>query len=759
MVCATNAFGMGIDKDNVRLVLHADIPGSLENYLQEAGRAGRDLADAQCVLLYDEQDIETQFRLQAGSELNRRDIAQILRGLRRARRRADGEVVITTGELLRDEDVDTSFDAGDRQADTQVKSAISWLERSGFVERNHNNTRVFQGRPLVRNLSEARQRIGRLKLASATERRWLALLEAMLNADPKEALTTDQLAELPVFNEPDREPSGDGTRENGDSLRVLRTLHDMAAAGLIQTGVMLTAFVRPKGANASLRVLERVSVVERVLLDTLRELAPDAAPQEWLELSLRRVNQRLVDAGHTESRPQVLLNLLRSLSFDGRGLAGARGSLVLRPIGRDRHRVRLERDWDAVLATARRRQAVARAVLEAILARVPEGAGGGEILVDFSSDDLVQAVRHNIYLAAEVRDPLAAVDRALMFLHEQQAIILQQGLAVFRQAMTIRVLPQPPQRRYSQADYEPLRMHYQERVFQVHVMNEYARLGLEKIRQALELVLAYFSLDKTALVKRYFAGRKDLLTCATSQESYRRIVDELASTEQTQVVTAAVDENLLVLAGPGSGKTHVVVHRCGYLLRVKRVPARSILVVCFNRYAAIALRRRLHQLVGDDARGVLVQTYHGLAMHLTGTSFAELAERSRGEPPPFDRLVPDAIRLLRGETEVLGITPDDVRDRLLAGYRYILVDEYQDIDEDQYELISALAGRTESESDRKLAIVAVGDDDQNIYSFRGANVRFIRRFRDDYRARVAHSGGKLPIYGSHHRRCQPVHCQ
>ena len=70
---------MGIDKDNVRLVIHADIPGSLENYLQEAGRAGRDQQEADCVLLFDETDIETQFKMSASSQINQRDIAQILK--------------------------------------------------------------------------------------------------------------------------------------------------------------------------------------------------------------------------------------------------------------------------------------------------------------------------------------------------------------------------------------------------------------------------------------------------------------------------------------------------------------------------------------------------------------------------------------------------------------------------------------------------------------------------------------------------------
>lgn len=93
-----------------------------------------------------------------------------------------------------------------------------------------------------------------------------------------------------------------------------------------------------------------------------------------------------------------------------------------------------------------------------------------------------------------------------------------------------------------------------------------------------------------------------------------------------------------------------------------------------------------------------------------------------------------AIALLRGE----GVPPEDVdehRTRLLAGFRWILVDEYQDIDEDQYELIAALAGRTLANDDDKLTLFAVGDDDQNIYAFGGASARFIRRFEEDYRAK------------------------
>ena len=60
LVLATNAFGMGVDKEDIRFVLHCDLPNSLESYYQEIGRAGRDGLDAECVLLYDQRDLATQ---------------------------------------------------------------------------------------------------------------------------------------------------------------------------------------------------------------------------------------------------------------------------------------------------------------------------------------------------------------------------------------------------------------------------------------------------------------------------------------------------------------------------------------------------------------------------------------------------------------------------------------------------------------------------------------------------------------------------
>jgi ATP-dependent DNA helicase RecQ len=718
---------------------------------------GATQAPARCVLLYDEQDVEDQFRLAARGELSRADIVEILRGLRLARRDQDGCVVLTAGELLRDGELRVGFDAAESDADTRVRTAIAWLERAGFVERNENRTRVFQGRPAVRDLDEARARIDALGVSAACRDRWLAVLEALLQCGPDETMTADDLAMLQCFRDPQGQPNGPRAAwDRGETAgqRVLRTLHDLAEAGLLHGGPQLSAFLRYKVRNPSTQILGQVCAVERAMLAALREEAPDADDRGWYPLSIRRLNQRLRDGG-TDSNPELLRGLLGSLARDGRGLAANRGSLEFRQLERDQYLVRLHRDWAQLAETASRRQAVAGAILKALIAKIPaEAQPSAEVLVGFGTDELTAALQGDLVSGGNLKDPLAAVERGLLFLHEHGVIVLQGGVAVFRQAMTIRILPEAKGKRYSKGHFAPLAQHYGERIFQIHVMDAYARLGLEKVAQAIGLVGAYFTLDRQAFVRRYFPDRREVLERATTADSFRRIVDALDNPEQIAIVAAEAEANRLILAGPGSGKTRVIVHRCAYLLRVLRVDPRSILILCYNRSAALELRRRLAALVDADARGVAIQTYHGFAMRLTGASFAERAARgdAANGQADFEGLIQSAIDLLEGRAEWPGVEPDTLRERLLAGYRHILVDEYQDIDAAQYRMVRAIVGLAQdgpSNGDRvanrdpeaepaRLALLAVGDDDQNIYAFRGASVEFIRQFETDYRAQIHH---------------------
>lgn len=729
VICATNAFGMGIDKDDVRLVIHADIPGSLENYIQEAGRAGRDRSAAECILIFAEPDIEGQFRLSSSSRLTHREIAQFLRGLRYAAKGEDS-VVLTAGELLRLDIIDIDLD-DHPNAVTQVNTAVSWLERSGFLQRNENHTRVFQGKPLVASLDEATERMNKLGLSKRQQARWQAILALLMERRPNRALSADELAGQSAFAATPEDPVSES-----ETLRVIRTMNDMAEQGLLSKETMLSAYIRYKVQNSAEKQLQRIVRLENDFLGVLQELAPAVEVETPLEIDLRQVNQPLLDKGHKDCTPHILKLLLYGLSRDGKGLAGQSGSLSLKAQGNNRFALWLHRDWHSLLRTVRIRQLAAAAVLQVIMGTIaPAEKPNASLLLEFTLEKVIAGLKTDLLLLPQLKDPLAAAERALTFMHEQGVIELQQGLAVLRQAMTIHINPEAKGRRYSLADFSPLKTHYDERNFQIHVMNEYARRALEKLSVAMNLVTSYFNDDKKDFIERFFPGKEKFLERATSEQSYLKIVDDLHNAGQENIVAAQTDKNTLILAGPGSGKTRVVAHRVAYLLRVKRVKPDSILVLCYNRSAVMSLRRRVRDLVGNDMFRLTILTFHGLALRLIGRTLVTPG-RENGSEIDFSQVIQEAIGLLKGETDVLGFGVVPPRYALVGKISHILVDEYQDIDAEQYELVALLAGKTLEEKDQKMTILAVGDDDQNIYRFRGANVAFIRRFKEDYQAKV-----------------------
>ena len=736
VICATSAFGMGIDKPDVRLVIHAETPGSLESYLQQAGRAGRDRADATCVLLACDQDLETQFQLWASSRLTQDEITSVLRAVRRVRR-GGGSVIVTPGELLRMDETAATLNPDDAMGTTKVATAVSWLERAAFLERNQNLNHLFQGRPKIASLDEAEAKLDKLGLTPENRRRWRRILIELMNADPDEGFNADELAALAG------DENGEGSERSPleAGLRVLRTLQQMSEQGLVSSGLRMSAFLRFKVKDPSTARLEAAVALERELIDLMMELHPDAGDGEWAHLTLQTLTQRLLDDGH-RCTPQTVILMLKALEAD-RAMDGERrgGSLELLYLSRERYLVRLLRPWDPIREISRRRQAAAKVVLEFLLRIVPDGASpSAELLVEFGQDDLVEACRGDLFLKDQLDNIHTAADRALLYLHELKVITLQNGLAVFRQAMTIELRDDARRRRYTRQDYEPLHHHYQERILQIHVMGGYARLGAEHMDRALTYAHEWFDREREAFLHDWFPGDKKMLKRATSQRSFQMIVEDLRNRAQQAIVTAKPKDNLLVLAGPGSGKTRTLVHRCAWLVRVQRVDPRAVLVLCYNRSTANELRRRLWDLIGSEARAVTVSTLHGLAMRITGRSLADAKERKELTSSVFEEVLDEASSLLEGTGSVCGLEPDELREALLAGYRHILVDEYQDIDARQYRLISAITGRSTAKGadDLRLSIMAVGDDDQNIYAFRGASSEFIQRFREDYGAEIHH---------------------
>jgi hypothetical protein len=152
------------------------------------------------------------------------------------------------------------------------------------------------------------------------------------------------------------------------------------------------------------------------------------------------------------------------------------------------------------------RRTAAAHLLDHLLACLPAGARGADLLAETTLGRLLAAIEADLLLKSEVRETSRLLDRALLWLHEQEVIRLNKGLAVFRPAMTIR-LDADWKRQFRQPDFAPLQLHYDEQVLQIHVMAEYVQRGLQAMADALRLTLDYFRLPRDEFMQRWLPDR------------------------------------------------------------------------------------------------------------------------------------------------------------------------------------------------------------------------------------------------------------
>ena len=325
-------------------------------------------------------------------------------------------------------------------------------------------------------------------MSDAYRRRLLTLCGTLMEADPDEGISTDELMTASGLNSED----------------VRGALHALESLGIASNDTALTAFVHAGVERNSLRRFEEATALETAFVDLLRELAPDMVRGDTSTLHLRVATQRLKDRGHGYALPERLRRIVRSIAADGRGEGGGGGSLSVRGRDAETLHVTLQREWGALVRTAELRRSGAKRLLDHLLRSLPPRSRGTDLLVETTMGKLLAELQSDLTLRSEVRNPDKLMDRALLWLHEQEIIRLNKGLAVFRPAMTIRLKPE--RRGFIEADFRPLRMHYDEQTLQIHVMAEYAQQGLGSMTDAVRLAMDYFNLPEKEFLRSLAAG-------------------------------------------------------------------------------------------------------------------------------------------------------------------------------------------------------------------------------------------------------------
>jgi len=688
IIVATSAFGMGVDKKDVGLVVHYDISDSLENYVQEAGRAGRDPhLEARCFVLYSDADLDKHFILLNQTKLSISEIQQVWKAVKDMTKQRM-TTCCSALEIARKAGWDDSV----RDIETRVRTALAALEQAGYLERGNNVPHVYATGITVKNMDEARKRITESLLFENEDiEKAVRIIKSLItqkhiaNAQDAEAESrVDYLADILGLNKSE----------------VVSAVERMRLEGILADTKDISAFLHDQGEseNKSVKLLERFTKLERYILNNI--------PDETLRISCKQLNDNAQNEGITTATEKDIRTLLYFLTV--------KGYTHKKEDAAHNIEVKLQADIKATLERFEKRLEICRFAVEWLYKQVKPTTEDSskkngvqfsvvELLNDMKSQGLnLFGWLHNVQLED--------VEEALLYLSKIGALKLEGGFLVLYNAMNIRRI-KDNKLRYKQDDYRMLNEFYKQKIQQVHIVGEYANLMVCNYNAALQYVQDYFQMDYKRFVTKYFKGeRLHEIERNVTPEKYNQLFGAL-SERQMEIISDKESRCIVVAAGPGSGKTRVLVHKLASLLLLEDVKHEQLLMLTFSRAAAIEFKQRLMELIGNAAHFVEIKTFHSYCFDLLG--------RIGNLDDAKDVVNRAAQMITEGEVE-----PNRIAKTVLV------IDEAQDMSSEEYALVHALMNANE-----EMRVIAVGDDDQNIFEFRGSNSMYMKQLLSDSNGR------------------------
>lgn len=680
IMVATSAFGMGVDKSDVGLVVHFQISSSLENYVQEAGRAGRDQTiNAECFILYDDNDLNEHFNLLNQTKLSISEIGQVWKAIKDVTR-SRKNITQSALEIARR----AGWDDNIYDLETRVKTAITALEQSGYVKRGQNSSRVYADSILSKSVMDA-QVVIRASKNIAEEDKELAVSMVAMLIKAKSRSSEENETRVDYISD----------HLGIDIKRTIRIISTLKEEKILADVKDLSAFLNDESSQQkSSNILKWFKELESFLTENITE---DGV------YNIKALNESADKDGLIKVTTDKIITLLNFWAIKG---------WIKKDTSKgDRNHIRVtfKKEHDDLINLYKKRIVVSDFIVNYLYEK--NLSDETCFAVEFSVNELKDGFNYANQLTGK-SIKLKDVEESLFYLSRIGSLKIEGGFLVIYNRLSIQRLELDNKIRYKIDDYKILDTYYEQKGHQIHIVGEYAKKMISDYLGALKFVDDYFQLEYKSFLKKYFNGdKKEMIKKNITPKKFEELFGSL-SASQLSIIRDNGTKYIVVAAGPGSGKTRILVHKLASLLLLEDVKHEQLLMLTFSRASAIEFKKRLKELIGAAANYIDIKTFHSYCFDLQG----KVGDIDRSES-----IVAETAEMIRsGEIEQSRITKT-----------VMVIDEAQDMDENEFKFIRSMVKQNDD-----MRVIAVGDDDQNIYGFRGSSSEYMKKILNASEAKL-----------------------